>query len=93
MNLSTLEIKIKSLEGISEVDFERSEAFKSSKLNYESAKKHNKSTIEKNQRNNINLKYSQNSQNDYSIKSALAGQLYDVLVDEGTLITLKLHLR
>jgi hypothetical protein len=37
MNLSTLEIKIKSLEGISEVDFERSElAFKSSKLNYES---------------------------------------------------------
>jgi hypothetical protein len=40
MNLSTLEIKIKSLEGISEVDFERFElAFKSSKLNYESAKK------------------------------------------------------
>jgi hypothetical protein len=38
------------------------------------------------ERNNINLKYSQNSQND-SIKSALAGQLYDVLVDEGTLIT------
>jgi hypothetical protein len=38
------------------------------------------------ERNNINLKYSQNSQNDYSIKSALAGQLYDVL-DEGTLIT------
>jgi hypothetical protein len=37
------------------------------------------------ERNNINLKYSQNSQNDYSIKSALAGQLYDVLVDEGTL--------
>jgi hypothetical protein len=35
------------------------------------------------ERNNINLKYSQNSQNDYSIKSALAGQLYDVLVDEG----------
>jgi hypothetical protein len=32
--------KIKSLEGISEVDFERFElAFKSSKLNYESAKK------------------------------------------------------
>jgi hypothetical protein len=63
--------KIKSLEGISEVDFERFElAFKSSKLNYESAKKlHNKSTIENDQeRNNINLKYSQNSQNDYSIK-------------------------
>jgi hypothetical protein len=40
MNLSTLEKKkIKSLEGISEVDFERFElAFKSSKLNYESAK-------------------------------------------------------
>jgi hypothetical protein len=57
--------KIKSLEGISEVDFERFElAFKSSKLNYESAKKAistTKSTIENDQeRNNINLKYSQN---------------------------------
>lgn len=38
-------------------------------------------------RNNINLKYSQNTQSDFSIKSALAGQLYDVLVDEGTLVT------
>jgi hypothetical protein len=75
MNLSTLEIKIKSLEGISEVDFERSElAFKSSKLNYESAKQLAQLKVQlKNdqERNNINLKYSQNSQNDYSIKSAL----------------------
>jgi hypothetical protein len=42
--------KIKSLEGISEVDFERFElAFKSSKLNYESTKtiSTTKSTIEK----------------------------------------------
>jgi HlyD family secretion protein len=84
--------KIKSLEGISEVDFERYElAFKSSKLNYESMKKQLaqlKVQLKNDQaRNNINLKYSQNSQYDYSIKSALAGQLYDVLVDEGTLIT------
>jgi hypothetical protein len=63
MNLSTLEIKIKSLEGISEVDFERSEAFKSSKLNYESLKKAQlKVQLKKTKRNNINLKYSQNSQ-------------------------------
>jgi hypothetical protein len=46
------------------------------------------STIENDQeRNNINLKYSQNSQNDYSIK-VLCGTINDVfLVDEGTLIT------
>jgi hypothetical protein len=47
-------------------------AFKSSKLNYESAKKQLaqlKVQLKNDQeRNNINLKYSQNSQNDYSIK-------------------------
>jgi multidrug efflux pump subunit AcrA (membrane-fusion protein) len=84
--------KIRSLEGISEVDFEGVElVFKSSKLNYESAKKQLaqlKVQLKNDQdRNNINLKYSQNTQSDFSIKSALAGQLYDVLVDEGTLVT------
>jgi multidrug efflux pump subunit AcrA (membrane-fusion protein) len=84
--------KIRSLEGISEVDFEGVElAFKSSKLNYESAKKQLaqlKAQLKNDQdRNSINLKYSQNTQSDFSIKSALAGQLYDILVDEGTLVT------
>jgi multidrug efflux pump subunit AcrA (membrane-fusion protein) len=84
--------KIRSLEGISEVDFEGVElVFKSSKLNYELAKKQLaqlKVQLKIDQdRNNINLKYSQNTQSDFSIKSALAGQLYDVLVDEGTLVT------
>jgi multidrug efflux pump subunit AcrA (membrane-fusion protein) len=84
--------KIRSLEGISEVDFEGVElAYKSAKLNYESAQKQLaqlKAQLKNDQdRAIINLKYSQNSQSDFSIKSALAGQLFDVLVDEGTLIT------
>ncbi|MEZ7499385.1 efflux RND transporter periplasmic adaptor subunit [Flavobacterium sp. Arc3] len=84
--------KIRSLEGISEVDFERFElAYKSSKLNYESVKKQLaqlRAQLKNDQdRNNINLKYSQNAQSDFSIKSAMAGQLYNVLVDEGTLVT------
>jgi multidrug efflux pump subunit AcrA (membrane-fusion protein) len=84
--------KIRSLEGISEVDFEGVElAYKSAKLNYESAQKQLaqlKAQLKNDQdRNSINLKYSQNTQSDFSIKSALAGQLFDVLVDEGTLIT------
>ena len=84
--------KIKSLEGISEVDFEGVElAYKSAKFNYESAQKQLaqlKAQLKNDQdRATINLKYSQNSQSDFNIKSALAGQLFDVLVDEGTLIT------
>ncbi|CAM2983414.1 efflux RND transporter periplasmic adaptor subunit [Flavobacterium frigoris] len=84
--------KIRSLEGISEVDFERFElAYKSSKLNYESTKKQLaqlRVQLKNDQdRSSINLKYSQNTQSDFSIKSAMAGRLYDVLVDEGTLIT------
>lgn len=84
--------KVRALEGISEVDLERFElTYKSAKLNYESAKKQLaqlKAQLKNEQdRNRINLEYNQNTQGDFSIKSALAGQLYDVLVDEGTLIT------
>ncbi|MFV5696229.1 efflux RND transporter periplasmic adaptor subunit [Flavobacterium sp. LB3P122] len=83
---------IKNQGGISEVDFERVElGYKSSKINYESAKKQLgqlKAQLENEQnRNRINLKINQKSQNDFSVKSAFSGELFDVLVKEGSLIT------
>ncbi|MFE3848470.1 efflux RND transporter periplasmic adaptor subunit [Flavobacterium sp. LB3P45] len=88
---------IKNQGGISEVDFERVElAFKSSKVNYEATKKQLaqlKIQLKNDQnRNNINLKISQKSQNDFTIKSALSGELFDVLVKEGALITTQVPL-
>lgn len=84
--------RIKQYQIISEVDFERVElGYKSSKINYESAKKQLqqlKAQLKNDQnRNNINLKISQKSQSDFSVKSAFSGQLFDILVKEGTLIT------
>lgn len=78
--------------GISEVDFERVELmYKSSRINYESAKKQMaqlKAQLENEQkRNGINLKINQKSQSDFTIKSAFSGQLFDVLVKEGTFVT------
>jgi multidrug efflux pump subunit AcrA (membrane-fusion protein) len=89
--------KIRALEGISEIDFESVElAFKSSKLNYESAQKQlaqlRVQLKNDQERNTINLKYNQNTQSDFSIKSALRGQLYDILVDEGSLVTTQIPL-
>lgn len=83
---------IRALDGISEIDFEGIElAYKSSKLNYEASQKQLtqlKAQLENDQkRNDINLKYSQKAQNDFNIKSAFSGQLFDVLVKEGTLVT------
>lgn len=84
--------RIKQYQIISEVDFERVElGYKSSKINYETAKKQLqqlKAQLENDQnRNNINLKISQKSQSDFSVKSAFSGQLFDIPVKEGTLIT------
>ena len=84
--------RIKQYQIISEVDFERVElGYKSSKINYETAKKQLeqlKVQLENDQnRNNINLKISQKSQSDFSVKSAFSGQLFDIPVKEGTLIT------
>ena len=84
--------RIKVYKVISEVDFEKVElAYKNSKLNYESAKKQLsqlKAQLQNEQRrNNINLKINQKSQSDFNIKSAFSGQLFDVLVKEGTLIS------
>ncbi|WP_426091972.1 efflux RND transporter periplasmic adaptor subunit [Flavobacterium sp. DSR3-2] len=83
---------IKNQGGISEVDFERVElAFKSSKINHESARKQLeqlKAQLENDQsRNAVNLRINQKSQSDFIVKSAFSGQLFDVLVKEGTLVT------
>lgn len=77
---------------VSEIDFERVElAYKSSKISYETAKKQLgqlKAQLQNDQsKNGINLKINQRLQSDYSVKSAFSGQLFDILVKEGTLIT------
>lgn len=84
--------RIKPYNVISEVDFEKVElAYKSSKLNLQTAQKQLsqlKSQLNFDQnKNNILLKIGQETQNDYQIKSAFAGQLFDVLVKEGSLIS------
>jgi len=83
---------VKQYNAISEVDFERAElAFKNSKSNYASALKQLsqlKIQLKSEQsRNSNNLKISQKSQNDYTVKSAFSGELFDILVKEGTLIS------
>lgn len=89
--------RIKVYKVISEVDFEKVElAYKNSKLNYESAKKQLsqlKAQLQSDQnKNNINLKINQKSQSDFNIRSAFSGQLFDVLVKEGTLISSQIPL-
>lgn len=84
--------RIKSYQIISEVDFERVElAYKSSKINYETAQKQltqlKAQVLNDQNRNGINLKINQKSQSDYNVKSAFSGQLFDIPVKEGTLIT------
>ncbi len=83
---------IKQYNVISEVEFERVElAYKNSKSNYESALKQLsqlKAQLHNDQsRNNINLKISEKSESDFTIKSAFSGKLFDVLVKEGTLVS------
>ena len=85
---------IRNQGGISEVEFERVElAYKSSKINFESAKKQLaqlKAQLKNDQsKNSVNLRINQKSQSDFSVKSAFSGKLFDVFVKEGTLITLQ----
>ena len=85
-------VRVKDQGGISEVDFERVElAYKSSKLAYETAQNRlNQFRIQaKNEqsRTNVNLRLSEKSQSDFTVKSAFSGQLFDVLVKEGTLVS------
>ena len=82
---------IKAYNVISEVAYEKVElAYKNSKNNYEAAVKQLaqlKAQVKNDQRkSNINLKYSQKTQGDFSVKSAVNGELFDVLVKEGALI-------
>ena len=84
--------RIKEDHIISEVDFEKVElAYKSSQLNLKTSQKQLsqlKSQLNFDQnKNNILLQIGQKTQNDYQIKSAFSGQLFDVLVKEGTLIS------
>jgi len=83
---------IKQYNVISEVDYERVElAYKNSKSNYEATLKQLsqlKAQLNNEQkRNSITLKINQKSQGDFDIKSVFSGELFDVLVKEGTLIT------
>lgn len=85
---------IKQYNVISEVDYERVElAYKNSKSNYESSLKQLsqlKAQLKNDQsRNNNNLKISQKSESDFNIKSSFSGELFDVLVKKGTMITLQ----
>ena len=79
-------------EGISQVDVERvAQTYKSSKSNFEMAQKQLaqfKSQLQNDQsKNAINLKISQKSQSDFAVKSEFDGQLFDLPVKEGTLVT------
>jgi HlyD family secretion protein len=79
-------------EGISQVDFDRVvQIYKSSKSNFEMAQKQLaqfKSQLQNDQsKNAINLKISQKSQSDFAVKSEFDGQLFDLPVKEGTLVT------
>lgn len=88
---------IKQYKVISEVEYERIElTYKNSKSNYESAVKQLsqlKLQLKNEQsRNSNNLKISEKSQSDFEVKSAFSGELFDVLVKEGTLITSQMPL-
>ena len=84
--------RIKEYNVISEIEFEKVElAYKSSALNLKTSQKQLsqlKSQLNFDQnKNNILLQIGQKTQNDYEIKSAFSGQLFDVMVKEGSLIS------
>ena len=88
---------IKQYKVIAEVEYERIElTYKNSKSNYESAVKQLsqlKLQLKNDQsRNSNNLKISEKSQSDFEVKSAFSGELFDVLVKEGMLITSQMPL-
>jgi multidrug efflux pump subunit AcrA (membrane-fusion protein) len=83
---------IKKFNIISDVEFEKVElAYNSSKINFETTQKQLaqfRIQLKNDQnRNSNNLKISRVSQNDYQVKSAFSGELFDILVKEGTLVT------
>ncbi len=83
--------KVKQYNIFSEVDYERAESnYKISKSNYEAALKQlsqlKLQLKNEQERNLVNLKISEKSQGDFAVKSAFSGELFDVLVKEGTLV-------
>ncbi len=84
--------RIKQYNIISEVDFEKvALAYKSSQLNLQTSQKQlsqlNAQLKFEQNKNNILLQIGQETQNDFQIKSAFSGELFDVLVKEGTLVS------
>lgn len=84
--------KVKELEYISDVEYERLVlTYKTSKLEYEVAVKQLaqlKAQLQNEESRNSNtLKINQKNQNDFTVKSAFSGQLFDILVREGAYIT------
>lgn len=84
--------RIKQYNVISEIEFEKVElTYKSSQLNLKTAQKQlSQLKLQLNfdqNKNNILLKIGQKTQNDYLIKSAFSGQIFDVLVKDGAVIT------
>ena len=84
--------RVKELEYISDVEYERLVlTYKSSKLEYEAAIKQLaqlKAQLKNDESRNSNtLKINQKNQNDFTVKSAFSGQLFDILVREGDYIT------
>jgi len=84
--------KVRQYGGISEVDYERIElAFKNSKSSYEAAVKQLDQLIvqlkNEQSRNSINVKINQKSEDDFIVKSAFSGKLFDVLVKPGALVS------
>lgn len=82
----------KELEYIADVDYQKLElTYKISKLDYETAVKQLaqlKVQLNNDQIQNSNaLKISKINQNDFTVKSAFSGKLFDVLVREGAYIT------
>lgn len=84
--------KVKQYGVISEVDFERVElTYKNSKSSYEAAIKQLaqlKIQLKNEQsRNSITLKINEKSEDDFNVKSAFSGKLFDVLVKPGAMVS------
>jgi HlyD family secretion protein len=83
---------VREYNAISEVDFEKTElAYKNSKSTYSAALKQLSQLKEQlrseQTRNAVNLKINQKSQKDFTVTSAVSGELFDILVKEGTLVS------
>ena len=84
--------KVKQYGGVSEVDYERVElTYKNSKSSYEAAVnqlQQLKIQLKNEQsRNSITVKINEKSEDDFNVKSAFSGKLFDVLVKPGAMVS------